>query len=168
MSAAAALARLHGLGVTAEARGAGLVLRPASVVPADLLAELKARKAEVVALLTETALPPPSPEAAVDEAEDRASIASVVWQGDRPAPTDLPADLVERLAQAMVAPRPWQRVTDPVRALAYFNAQARRRLAPLDALSRGLLVQAEETTARRWGSIVPTMGNDAQPGNKNE
>ena len=51
MTAAAALARLHDLAVTAEARGDRLALRPASAIHPDLLAEVRARKAEVLALL---------------------------------------------------------------------------------------------------------------------
>jgi hypothetical protein len=51
MTGAAALARLHDLGVTAEARDDRLVLRPASAVPPELLAELRGLKAEVLALL---------------------------------------------------------------------------------------------------------------------
>jgi hypothetical protein len=63
--------------------------------------------------------------------------------------------MVERLAQAMAAPRPWQRVVgDPAPALAYFRAQARRRLDRLDGQARGLLVQAEESQARQWGAMV--------------
>ena len=48
-------------------------------------------------------------------------------------------------------PRPWQRVTGP-EGMAYLRTQARRRLAPLDGLARGLLAQAEEAAARRWVS----------------
>ena len=55
MTAAALLARLTGLGVSAEVDHGALRLRPASVIPPDLLAEVRASKAEVLALLT----PPP-------------------------------------------------------------------------------------------------------------
>ena len=51
MNAAAILVRLRDLGITAEVRGAGLALRPASVIPSELLAELKAHKMELLALL---------------------------------------------------------------------------------------------------------------------
>ena len=82
---------------------------------------------------------------------DRAAIAADTWPGGhRPATTEPPADMVGRLAQALAAPRPWQRVVgDPAPALAYFRAQPRNRLARLDGLARGLLVQAEEAAAQR-------------------
>jgi hypothetical protein len=51
MTAAIALARLRDLGVSVVARGEGLALQPASIVPADLLAELRTHKADVLALL---------------------------------------------------------------------------------------------------------------------
>jgi hypothetical protein len=71
------------------------------------------------------------------------------------AATDPPADLIERLAQANAAPRPWQRVVDdPAAALAYCRGQARRRLDRLNPLARGLLVQAEEADARRWAAMA--------------
>lgn len=53
----------------------------------------------------------------------------------------------------MAAPRPWQRVTGP-EGLAYFRAEALRRLDRLDGLARGLQVQAEEATARRYGEMT--------------
>jgi hypothetical protein len=55
---------------------------------------------------------------------------------------------VQRLSTALARPRPWQSITDPERAQAYFEAQARQRLSMLgDLLARGLLVQAEEALA---------------------
>jgi len=51
VNAASILARLRELGITAEARGTGLALRPASVVPDGLMGEVKAHKAELLALL---------------------------------------------------------------------------------------------------------------------
>ena len=85
---------------------------------------------------------------------DSAYIRRDQWpEGGPPAVTEPPADLVERLAQAMAAPRPWQRVVgDPAPALAYFRGEARRRLDRLDPLARGMLVQAEEAEARRWAT----------------
>jgi hypothetical protein len=57
VTAAAILARLGELGVVAEVRGDGLVVRPASLVPADLLAEARAHKAELLARLRQPATP---------------------------------------------------------------------------------------------------------------
>jgi hypothetical protein len=51
LTGAGILARLRDLGVTAEARGDGLALRPASLVPDDLRREVKANKPELLALL---------------------------------------------------------------------------------------------------------------------
>ena len=91
-----------------------------------------------------------------DVQADRAAIAADAWPDDaRPAATDPPSDLVERLAQAMAAPRPWQRIEgDPAPALAYFRGMARNRLDRLDGLARGLLVQAAEAEARRWEAMA--------------
>jgi hypothetical protein len=36
--------------------------------------------------------------------------------------------LVQRLAAALATPRPWQRITDPERAHAYFEGRAKRML----------------------------------------
>ena len=52
MTAAALLAQLSGLGVSAWADGAVLRFKPASLVPPAVLADLRAHKAEVLALLT--------------------------------------------------------------------------------------------------------------------
>jgi hypothetical protein len=60
MTAAAVLARLRALGVAAEARGDRLALRPASVIPPDLLAAAWTHKAELVALLAARAKKPPT------------------------------------------------------------------------------------------------------------
>jgi hypothetical protein len=54
-AAVALLDRLVRLGVAAHADGSTLHLRPASSIPANLLAELTAQKANVLALLTEPA-----------------------------------------------------------------------------------------------------------------
>ena len=51
MTAAALLAQLSGLGVTAWADGATLRFKPASLVPPDVLADLRAHKAGLLALL---------------------------------------------------------------------------------------------------------------------
>ena len=62
-AAATLLSRLADLGVTARADGGVLRLRPASIVPADLLADLRDHKPERLALLTanDAAPPPPLP-----------------------------------------------------------------------------------------------------------
>ena len=51
MTAAALLTQLSGLGVTAWADGATLRFKPASLVPPDVLADLRAHKAGLLALL---------------------------------------------------------------------------------------------------------------------
>ncbi len=91
---------------------------------------------------------------ASDVLADREAIAAE--EPGRVAPPSIPpADLVERLALAMAAPKPWQRIEgDPAPALAYFQGQARRRLDRLDPLARGLLVQATEAEARRWAALA--------------
>lgn len=92
---------------------------------------------------------------APDVLPDRAAIAAEV-PGRVVAPSIPPTDAgVERLAAALAAPRPWQRIEgDPAPALAYFQGQARRRLDRLDPLARGLLVQATEAEARRWAALA--------------
>ena len=63
MTAAALLAQLSGLGVSAWADGAVLRFKPASLVPPAVLADLRAHKAELLALLTApivAAVAPPS------------------------------------------------------------------------------------------------------------
>lgn len=66
MTAVALLAQLSGLGVAAWADGATLRFKPASLVPPDVLADLRAHKAEVMALLTAPIVPAmPSPSAAI-------------------------------------------------------------------------------------------------------
>jgi hypothetical protein len=55
------------------------------------------------------------------------------------------ADLVERLARALAAPRPWQRVTDQDRALDYFRGEAKRRLSLLpDPKAQAAMVARDE------------------------
>jgi TubC N-terminal docking domain len=99
VSPAAALARLRNLGVTVEARGDWLALRPASAVPADLLAALRAHKAEVLALLAasdaEVAQPPSRPAQAGDKwgltATDRAEALTRLRAPGLSIPTDASA-----------------------------------------------------------------------------
>jgi hypothetical protein len=124
-------------GETAEAP------REAAQAPAELAAPTAAVEARAAALSAAFADP--------EVQADHAAIMADAWPNGQPARTDPPADLVQRLAVAMAAPRPWRRVTDPVIGLAYFRGQAHRRLEPLDPLARGLLVQAEEADARRHG-----------------
>jgi hypothetical protein len=89
-----------------------------------------------------------------DVQADRRAIAADAWPGAHPAPAPPPADMEERLAAALAAPRPWQRITDETKALAYFRGMARNRLAPLDGLARGLMVSNAEAEARRWAAMV--------------
>jgi hypothetical protein len=51
LSAAALIARLGTLGVSVESDGGNLRLRPASAIPAHILADLRAHKGEVLAIL---------------------------------------------------------------------------------------------------------------------
>jgi hypothetical protein len=62
--------------------------------------------------------------------------------GSVPLPTS--GELIERLAAVLANPRPWQRVTNPEKALVYFKGQAHRLLGPLDPIARGQFVAAEE------------------------
>ena len=69
------------------------------------------------------------------------------------APSIPPDDLVERLAAALAAPRPWQRIVgDPARAMAYFRGMARNRLDRLDPVARGLRVSSAEAEALASGT----------------
>jgi hypothetical protein len=176
VTAPGVLARAHAAGLAVVADGGNIRLRGAVKPPADLLADLRTHKADVLALLTAPEVLPfcsSNPRVPQDEAtaspaalagfldhpdalDDRAAIAADTWPaGPRPAAAEPPADLVERLVAATAAPRPWQRIEgDPAPALAYFRGEARRRLDRLDPLARGLLVQAAETEARRWGALA--------------
>ena len=58
MTAASLLARLGALGVSAKADGGSLRLRPASAIPADMLADLRTHKGDLLALLTRLANDP--------------------------------------------------------------------------------------------------------------
>jgi exodeoxyribonuclease-5 len=83
--------------------------------------------------------PPRLPEAQARE---------VVVSGDRDAPTHRsppPEHLVQRLATALATPRPWQRPTDPERALRYFEGRAKQMLAA--ARDPATLVAREERLA---------------------
>ncbi len=142
-------------GHLAESGAAGTIGNPANdpaplpqspAADADLAAMRAACEARAAALTR-----------AYDDPEaqaDRTAIAAEA-QSLAPPPSSPVTDIVERLAQAMAAPRPWQRIEgDPAPALAYFRGMARNRLAPLDPQARGLLVQAAETEARRWGALA--------------
>ena len=83
-----------------------------------------------------------------DVREDREAIVADRWAGHPPEWTEPPTGQVERLARALARPRVGQRISDPEKAMTYFRGEARRRLAPLDPLARGLLVSAEEAEAR--------------------
>jgi hypothetical protein len=160
VTAAGLLSRLGELGVVACADGGLLRLRPASAVPADLLAELRARKAEVLAVLAAddvvavvpATLSPATAEQAADEAADRAAIAAepLLHTGRRAAEPQ--PDMVEELAQAMaaaMAASPVYAGTTPDAALSYCRLQARRRLTLInDPLAQGLLLSAERHSVR--------------------
>ena len=116
MTAAAAVARLRALGVTAEARGDRLALRPASAVPPDLLADLRALKAEVLALLAAndaaTAVPvSPTAEASdawgMTAADRAAAMARLRSPAQRAAsPEQVAAEAADRDAIAAEPPMP--------------------------------------------------------------
>jgi hypothetical protein len=79
-----------------------------------------------------------------DVAAERKAIAADRWPPERlsPAPTEPPAELVERLADALAA-RPGHRITNRDQAMPYFRAEVRRRLTLTnDPLARGLLAGA--------------------------
>jgi hypothetical protein len=88
----------------------------------------------------------------VNDQEERDAIVAEAAMPAPPEPPPLAIDdpLVTRLAVALMAPRPWQKITDPEKALLYFQGEALRRLQRLNPLARGLLVSAEEAEARRW------------------
>ena len=76
MTAAAVLARLHDLGVTARAEGDALKLRPASAVPAELLAEVRLFKTKLLAMLTCNDRSPTLLAATAEQAKDEAADAA--------------------------------------------------------------------------------------------
>jgi hypothetical protein len=115
-AAAAILDRLAQLGVAARADGDALRLRPASMVPTDLLAEVRALKPTLLALLAAndpTPAPVPTGPAAVAAWAERAAARAL--DGYEPgAEADAPgwrADTAEELAgrrrAALVRPPSW-------------------------------------------------------------
>ena len=172
MTAAALLALLGTLGVSAEANCGALRLRPASAIPADLLDDLRQHKAALLGLLAAPAndplpVPPHSAEApdlaalaaaceargpvlagAFDAPDVAADHAAVAAEAPVPVIADPPADaIVQALAEAMAA-NPAHRATNRETAMACFRAEARRRLAATnDPVARGLLVRWERHRA---------------------
>jgi hypothetical protein len=70
-----------------------------------------------------------------------------------------PEHLVPRLTAALATPRPWQRIADPDRAGAYFEARARHMLATArDPVAHEALIRREEREAERW--VVTATTND--------
>jgi hypothetical protein len=64
--------------------------------------------------------------------------------------------LVQRLATALMTPRPWQRITDPVRARGYFEARARHLLSRAkDPIAE---IEREEQVARQFATASPPKG----------
>jgi len=57
VTAVALLAQLSGLGVTAWADGGTLRFKPASLIPPDVLADMRAHKVALIALLTAPVAP---------------------------------------------------------------------------------------------------------------
>jgi hypothetical protein len=87
---------------------------------------------------------PPAPESATESPPADAP------RGTSALPTLPPPEpLVHRLATALSVDRPWQRITDPDRAAAYFRARALAMLASAPDLPA--LVEREEREAARWG-----------------
>jgi hypothetical protein len=130
--------------------GDSLVIRPTHRCPPAVLAALLAVAGDVKALIeAEGAAALAGFSDAPDVAADRAAIAADRWTADRPAPapTETPAALVERLAEALARTR-GHRITHPAKAHQYLLAEARRRLALTnDPLVRGLLLGAERHRA---------------------
>ena len=108
MTPAAVLTALAEAGITATAEGDALVLRPASAVPPDLLAEARRLKPALLALLR--------------------SEAANANGGGLAAPTDADVEALARTLLAEAEACPAQTITDPAKALAYFQAEAKRRL----------------------------------------
>lgn len=64
-----------------------------------------------------------------------------------PEPDAPPPELIQRLAAALAIPTPWQRIADPTKAAAYFEAEAIRRLLAARPEDRVGLVAALERLA---------------------
>ncbi|WP_288049840.1 hypothetical protein [Acidiphilium sp.] len=138
MTPAAALARAHAAGLTVTAEGGRLRWR-GPPPPPDLLADLRAHKAALLALLTAANDTTPAP----DPSDRRATIAA---EGAPAATVPLDAETLaawEAELAALLAAAPAQRITNPGPAAAYFTAEARRRLAAVrhDRVAAGLLMQ---------------------------
>jgi hypothetical protein len=120
------LERLDQLGVVADVQGTGLRLRPASKVPADLLADLRAHKTEVLARL-----------AAANDAPPVTPPAANTMQG-------LPdAEWVDAMAEALAA-NSIHTITNRDTAMPYFRGRALAMLAATpDPYARGLLLGFE-------------------------
>ena len=66
------------------------------------------------------------------------------------SPIAIDDPLVTRLAAALMAPRPWERITDATKARLYFQAEAIRQLFLCPPEERQALVaEAEASAARR-------------------
>lgn len=90
MSAAAILTRLQDLGVSVHAADGLIHMRPASVIPPELLADVRAHKPELLTMLAAGAalvptLAPASPEEAVAQAADAAAACVVAGLPMAPA-----------------------------------------------------------------------------------
>jgi hypothetical protein len=171
VTAAVLLSRLGDLGVAVRADDGLLRLRPASMVPPDLLAEVRAHKAEVLALLAmhdapvvvADTLPPATAEQAADEAADRAAIAAEPLLHDSPPANEPHSDMVEAMAVAMARNMMKSAIyagTDADAALIYCRSQAVRRLTLTnDSMVRGLLLGWERHRQRQRCGV----GRDAMP-----
>jgi hypothetical protein len=142
LTAAVTLARARAAGLALTAEGGRLHWRgpqPAT----ELLAELRAHKAELLALPAANDAGPKQEARAQGRSgkplERSAGMSGMSWMPDagggaeraaasEPWP-EPPAEQVDRLARALAAPRPWQRITDPEQAMQnYFRPGALRRL----------------------------------------
>jgi hypothetical protein len=146
MTAAPILSRIREAGGDAVLDNGRLRIIGASRIAPGLLAEARSRRDDLLAELESPPFIAPA-----DDIE-RSAIQAEASMPAPPEPPPLAIDdpLVTRLAAALMAPRPWQRITDPEKALAYFQAEALRRLQRLSPLARGLLVISEESEAARW------------------
>jgi hypothetical protein len=105
-----------------------------------------ARAQKAPATETRTSEPPPP------DLVQTASLGAAVLPAEPLPPPPTHEPLVQRLAIALMTPRPWQRVTDPVRARVYFEARARHVLATART-SPLALVEREEQIASQFATV---------------
>jgi hypothetical protein len=131
------------------------------MTPVGLLATLRAEGVRVVALEDGrlSLVPTPRPDLLrLAIAAKPALLCLLAAEAGAPpaaAPPPPEPELVARLAATLAGPRPWQRVTDPENAAAYFAAQARRLLLACPPPDRPALVEKAERATPVAGSATP-------------